>query len=63
MLPAYRGQGLGAALSYVLARDALDRGATTVFCSAEDDDVARIYARVGFRRVATACIATAEAQD
>ena len=58
VLPAYRGQGLGAALSYVLARDALDRGATTVFCSAESDDVARIYARVGFRRVATACMAT-----
>ena len=58
VLPAYRGQGLGAALSFVLARDALDRGATTVFCSAEDDDVARVYARVGFQRVAIACIAT-----
>ena len=49
VLPAYRGQGLGAALSFVLARDALDLGATTVFCSAEDDEVARIYARVGFQ--------------
>ena len=50
--------GLGAALSFVLARDALDWGATTVFCSAENDEVARIYARVGFQRVATACMAT-----
>jgi hypothetical protein len=32
-------------------------GATTVFLSAQDDAVARVYERVGFRRVATAGIA------
>lgn len=57
VLPAYRRQGMAAALTYVLARDALDGGVETVFCSAQTDDVARIYQRVGFRRVATACIA------
>jgi hypothetical protein len=29
----------------------------TVFLSAGDDDIARIYARLGFRRFATALIA------
>jgi len=33
---------------------------TTVFCGAQDEDVARIYAAVGFRRVGTACIAEAD---
>jgi hypothetical protein len=28
-----------------------------VFLSAGDDDVARLYSRVGFRRIGTACIA------
>jgi len=28
-----------------------------VFLAAQDDDVARVYGRVGFRRVGTACIA------
>jgi predicted GNAT family acetyltransferase len=40
----------------VLAEDATAAGATTVFLSAGDDAVARVYERVGFRRVATACI-------
>jgi hypothetical protein len=35
----------------------LARGVTTVFCSAQSDDVARVYAGVGFERVGTACIA------
>jgi len=30
-----------------------------VFCSAQDDAVARVYEAVGFRRVGTACIAEA----
>jgi len=38
----------------------VSRGVTTVFCSADDDDVARVYAAVGFRRVGTACIAEAD---
>jgi hypothetical protein len=31
----------------------------TVFLSAQNDDVARVYERVGFRRVATAGLASA----
>jgi ribosomal protein S18 acetylase RimI-like enzyme len=57
VLPAYRRQGLAAQLTYVLARDALGRGVTTVFCSAQSEDVARVYGRIGFERVGTACIA------
>ncbi len=57
VLPAFRRRGLAASLTYVLAMDALARGPRTVFCSAEDDDVARVYGRIGVRRVGTACIA------
>ena len=57
VLPAYRRRGLAAALTHVLARDALANGVTTVFCSAQSADVARVYESIGFRRVATACIA------
>ncbi|MDT7574140.1 MAG: hypothetical protein QOH17_473, partial [Pseudonocardiales bacterium] len=35
VLPAFRQRGLAGALTYVLARDALDHGVTTVFCSAQ----------------------------
>jgi hypothetical protein len=31
----------------------------TVFCSAQNEDVARVYARIGFLRVGTACICEA----
>lgn len=57
VLPAYRRRGIAAHLSGELARHALDSGADTVFCSAQDDAVARVYGSVGFRRVGTACIA------
>ena len=33
------------------------RGVQTVFLSASDDDVARVYARLGFERIGTAMIA------
>jgi GNAT superfamily N-acetyltransferase len=56
-LPSWRRKGVGAALTRRLAEDATARGVTTVFLSAGDDTVARVYERVGFRRVATACIA------
>jgi ribosomal protein S18 acetylase RimI-like enzyme len=61
VVPRARRQGLGEALTTLLARDARDRGLETVFLSAQDDAVARIYERVGFERVGTACIATAAA--
>ena len=57
VLPSSRRQGLGAAITALLARDALDRGVETVFLSASDDAVARIYARIGFREIGTAMIA------
>ena len=56
-LPAARRRGLGAAVTAALARRALDDGADLVFLSAGSDDIARVYLRVGFRRVGTACIA------
>ncbi|MGH3471076.1 MAG: GNAT family N-acetyltransferase [Nocardioidaceae bacterium] len=57
VLPAFRRQGFGAQLSRVLSEDALSHGVRTVFCSAQSEAVARVYAGVGFRRVGTACIA------
>jgi ribosomal protein S18 acetylase RimI-like enzyme len=57
VLPAHRRGGLGAAVTALLAADALRRRARTVFLSATDDSVARVYARIGFRQVATAMIA------
>jgi GNAT superfamily N-acetyltransferase len=60
VLPAYRRRGLAAAITAALARHALGHGISTVFCSAQDDAVARVYASVGFHRVGTACIAEAD---
>ncbi|MET9627587.1 GNAT family N-acetyltransferase [Lentzea sp. NPDC006480] len=57
-LPAARRRGLGGAVTAELARDALQRGAELVFLSAGSLDIARVYERVGFRRVGTACIAS-----
>lgn len=56
-LPTARRRGLALAVTAALIADARSRGVETVFLSAGDDDVARIYARLGFRRVATALIA------
>jgi ribosomal protein S18 acetylase RimI-like enzyme len=61
VLPAARRQGLGAAVTHVLAAHAVGRGASIVFLSAEDADSARVYARLGFREVGTAVIAEAPA--
>jgi ribosomal protein S18 acetylase RimI-like enzyme len=57
VLPSCRRQGLGAAVTALLARDALDRDVATVFLSASDDAVARVYARIGFREIGVAMIA------
>lgn len=56
-LPSARNRGYASQLTATLAHRTLDTGATTVFLSATDDDVARLYSRVGFRRIGTACIA------
>ncbi len=57
VLPAARRMGLGGAVTAALAADAQRRGVQTVFLAASDDDVARVYRRLGFRRVGTAMIA------
>ena len=57
VIPAWRRRGIGAALAGLLARDAREFGVATVFLSAASESVARVYERVGFVRVGTACIA------
>jgi predicted GNAT family acetyltransferase len=54
-LPAVGRPGLGGAVTAALVEHALERGIETVFLSAADDDVARVYERLGFRRAGTAC--------
>jgi ribosomal protein S18 acetylase RimI-like enzyme len=57
VLPASRRRGLGGAVTHALAADAGRRGAATVFLSASDAEVARVYGRLGFREIGTAMIA------
>jgi GNAT superfamily N-acetyltransferase len=58
-LPSARRRGLGALVTAALVEDARTSGVRTVFLSAGSEDVARVYQKVGFVRVATACIAEA----
>ncbi|MFJ9035888.1 GNAT family N-acetyltransferase [Streptomyces sp. NPDC102406] len=62
-LPAARRRGLGLAVTGALVTDAVAAGVSTVFLSAGDDDVARVYARLGFRPVGTALIASPAADE
>jgi GNAT superfamily N-acetyltransferase len=55
-LPVVRRQGLGGAVTGALVEDALAHGVETVFLSAGSEDIARVYGRLGFKRVGTACI-------
>ena len=57
VLPTNRRRSLAAAVTRALAADALAHGAQTVFLSATDAAVARIYARLGFREIGTSLIA------
>jgi ribosomal protein S18 acetylase RimI-like enzyme len=57
-LPSARRRGYASQLTATLARHGLEQGLELVFLSATDDDVARMYSRVGFRRLGTACIAS-----
>ncbi|MBV9577076.1 MAG: GNAT family N-acetyltransferase [Chloroflexi bacterium] len=59
VLPAYRRRGIAAALTSHLVAEALRRGMRTIFLSAGDETIARVYTRVGFERIATACTAEA----
>ncbi|WP_084757772.1 GNAT family N-acetyltransferase [Micromonospora cremea] len=56
-LPAARRRGLGAALTAAIAKELLAAGTDLVFLSAGSEEIARVYLRVGFRRIGTACIA------
>ena len=55
-LPRLRGRGLGAGLASALVAHATET-AEMVFLAAGDDDVARVYERVGFARLATSAVA------
>ena len=55
-LPRLRGRGLGAGITSALVAHATET-ADMVFLAAGDDDVARVYERVGFARVATTAVA------
>jgi ribosomal protein S18 acetylase RimI-like enzyme len=56
-LPAYRRRGIAAAVTAQLVADALERGVEVCFLSAESEEVARLYGRIGFTRVGTSCVA------
>jgi ribosomal protein S18 acetylase RimI-like enzyme len=56
-LPSARRRGIGAAVTGRLVEDARARGAEVVFLSAADEDVERLYGKLGFRRIGTACFA------
>ena len=55
-LPRLRARGLGAGLASALVAHARETAAL-VFLTAGDDDVARVYERVGFARLATTGVA------
>ena len=56
-LPAFRRTWDRGAIVGLLIEEALKRGFETVFLSADDEAVARLYRRLGFRPIATACVA------
>ncbi|WBB71139.1 GNAT family N-acetyltransferase [Micromonospora sp. WMMD812] len=56
-LPAARRRGLGAAVTATLAQELRAAGTELIFLSAGSEEIARVYLRVGFRRIGTACIA------
>ncbi|MFF9502633.1 GNAT family N-acetyltransferase [Streptomyces sp. NPDC014656] len=57
--PGARRRGLGLAVTAALVAEARSRGVGLVFLTASDASVERLYARLGFRTVATALIAEA----
>lgn len=59
-VPSARRRGLGAAVTDTLVADAIRRGIEVIFLSADSDAVARVYERVGFARIGTACSAGPE---
>jgi GNAT superfamily N-acetyltransferase len=49
--PAFRRRGLGAAITSALVANAFEQGIETVFLSAGDETIARVYEHVGFRTI------------
>ncbi|MGC4805843.1 GNAT family N-acetyltransferase [Micromonospora sp. DT233] len=56
-LPSARRRGLAAAVTAALAHALRRAGVDLIFLSAGSEEIARVYLRVGFRRLGTACIA------
>jgi GNAT superfamily N-acetyltransferase len=56
-LPTHRRRGLGGAVTLALCAEAKAAGVDHCFLSAGSAAVARVYARVGFVRVGTSCLA------
>jgi ribosomal protein S18 acetylase RimI-like enzyme len=56
-LPSVRRRGLAHAVTSALVADAQAHGIDTIFLSAGDEEIARIYSRIGFRRIGTALAA------
>ena len=52
-LPAFRRRGLAAQVTRALVAHAIATGNDTVFLTASSEDVARLYAGLGFERIAT----------
>lgn len=50
-LPMARKRGLGAAVTALLTTHAFESGVEIVLLSAQNDDVARVYERIGFHRI------------
>ena len=53
VLPAFRRRGIGAAITACLVADARSRGVQTIFLTAGDEVIARVYASLGFERIGT----------
>ena len=56
-LPAARRQGFAGSVTAGLVQHARENGVRLLLLSAESDDVARVYGRLGFRRIGTTCAA------
>ena len=56
-LPAARRQGFAGSVTAGLVQHARENGVKLLLLSAESDDVARVYRRLGFRRIGMTCAA------
>jgi ribosomal protein S18 acetylase RimI-like enzyme len=53
VLPAFRRRGIGAAVTALLVAEARSQGVETIFLTAGDEVIARVYASLGFERIGT----------